>query len=131
MAANPNLIGGGRMTRAEVSGDKRRFEGKKITAIDTREATTCCRIMTEELVEAINAGATYEQVLDLIKTLQKHLQIDFIPDSMDDLKRGGRVGTLAATIATILKIKPLFRFADGNITIVKKVIGLPKAIADA
>ena len=30
MAANPNLIGGGRMTRAEVSGDKRRFEGKKI-----------------------------------------------------------------------------------------------------
>ena len=28
--ANPNLIGGGRLTRAEVSGDKRRFEGKKI-----------------------------------------------------------------------------------------------------
>lgn len=30
MAANPNLIGGGRMTRAEVSGDTRRFEGKKL-----------------------------------------------------------------------------------------------------
>ena len=30
MAANPNMIGGGRMTRAEVSGDKRRFEGKKL-----------------------------------------------------------------------------------------------------
>ena len=30
MAANPNLIGGGRYTRAEVSGDKRRFEGKKL-----------------------------------------------------------------------------------------------------
>jgi len=28
--ANPNLIGGGRMTRAEVSGDKRRFDGHKI-----------------------------------------------------------------------------------------------------
>ena len=27
---NPNMIGGGRLTRAEVSGDKRRFEGKKI-----------------------------------------------------------------------------------------------------
>ena len=27
MAANPNLIGGGRMTRSEVSGDRRRFEG--------------------------------------------------------------------------------------------------------
>ena len=30
MAGNPNLIGGGRLTRAEVSGDNRRFEGKKL-----------------------------------------------------------------------------------------------------
>ncbi len=30
MAGNPNMIGGGRMTRAEVSGDKRRFEGNKL-----------------------------------------------------------------------------------------------------
>ena len=30
MAGNPNLIGGGRLTRAETSGDKRRFEGKKL-----------------------------------------------------------------------------------------------------
>ena len=28
--ANPNMIGGGRMTRGEMSGDKRRFEAKKI-----------------------------------------------------------------------------------------------------
>ena len=28
--ANPNMIGGGRYTRGEVSGDKRRFEAKKI-----------------------------------------------------------------------------------------------------
>ena len=31
MAGNPNLIGGGRMTRAEVSGDKRRFEGTTLS----------------------------------------------------------------------------------------------------
>ena len=30
MAGNPNLIGGGRYTRAEVSGDTRRFAGKKL-----------------------------------------------------------------------------------------------------
>ena len=33
MAAKPNLIGGGRMTRAEVSGDKRRFEGTKVNRL--------------------------------------------------------------------------------------------------
>ena len=30
MAGNPNMIGGGRYTRAEISGDHRRFEGKKL-----------------------------------------------------------------------------------------------------
>ena len=30
MAGNPNLIGGGRLTRSEISGDKRRFQGKKL-----------------------------------------------------------------------------------------------------
>ena len=30
MAVNPNMIGGGRLTRSEISGDKRRFEGKKL-----------------------------------------------------------------------------------------------------
>ena len=31
MAGNPNLIGGGRLTRAETSGDKRRFEGNSLS----------------------------------------------------------------------------------------------------
>ena len=31
MAANPNMIGGGRLTRAEVSGDRRRFEGNSLS----------------------------------------------------------------------------------------------------
>ena len=31
MAGNPNMIGGGRLTRSEVSGDKRRFEGNTLS----------------------------------------------------------------------------------------------------
>lgn len=107
------------------------YAGKKITAIDTREATTCCRLMVEELVEAIEAGKTYEEILELIKVLQTKLQIDFIPDNMEALKRGGRIGGLAATLASVLKIKPLFRFADGKISVIKKVIGFQKAISEA
>ena len=31
MAGNPNMIGGGRLTRSEVSGDRRRFEGNTLS----------------------------------------------------------------------------------------------------
>ena len=106
------------------------FEGKKIKAIDSRQATTCGRLMTEEIIEAIEHGKSYEEILELISVLQKKLQIDFIPDSMDALKRGGRIGSLSAAFASILKIKPIFRFSDGKITVIKKVLGFQKAIND-
>lgn len=107
------------------------YEGKKVLAVDSRQATSCGRLMVEELLEAINAGQTLEQVLALISLLQKKLKIQFVPNTMEALKRGGRISGLGATIAGILKIKPVFKFEDGKISVVKKVLGLSRAIHDA
>ncbi len=107
------------------------YDGKKVLAVDSRQATSCGRLMVEELLEAINAGQTLEQVLALISLLQKKLKIQFVPNTMEALKRGGRISGLGATIAGILKIKPVFKFEDGKISVVKKVLGLSRAIHDA
>lgn len=107
------------------------YPNKKIVAHDTQNATTCCRLLTEEVIEHINNGISFDELLNLLPTIENALKIQFIPDNMDALKRGGRIGTLSATLASILKIKPLFKFANGKITITKKVLGLSKAITDA
>ena len=101
------------------------FPDKQITAIDSRQATTCGRF----LVDAINSGATYEQVLSLIDSLQTNLKIQFIPKTLEYLKRGGRIGTLGASFATLLHIKPLFTFKENELS-VKKAIGQTRAIAE-
>lgn len=105
------------------------YEGKKIKAIDSRQATTCGRIMVEEVVEKIEEGASFDEVVKFIEELSPRLKIQFVPESMDALKRGGRVSSVTATIASILKIKPVLCFADGKISVLKKALGLGNAIA--
>lgn len=107
------------------------FEGKRIVAHDSKQAATCGRMLTEEVVEHIKNGITFDNLLELLPKIESALAIQFVPDSMDALKRGGRIGTLGAAIANILKIKPLFKFSNGKLTITKKVLGLTKAITEA
>ncbi len=107
------------------------FENKRIVAHDSRQAATCGRMLTEEVVKHIKNGISFDDLLALLPKIESSLAIQFVPDTMDALKRGGRIGTLGATLANILKIKPLFKFSDGKLTIQKKVLGLTKAITDA
>ncbi len=107
------------------------FKGKKIVAIDSAQAASCGRIMVEEIVEHIKNGKTFDELVNnIIPTLKEKLMIQFVPETMEYLKRGGRIGKLSATLASILKIKPIFNFGNGKITITKKVLGLGKAISD-
>lgn len=107
------------------------FEGKRVVAHDSKQAATCGRMLTEEVVEHIKNGITFDNLLELLPKIESALAIQFVPDSMDALKRGGRIGALGAAIANILKIKPLFKFSNGKLTITKKVLGLTKAITEA
>ena len=107
------------------------FDGKRIVAHDSKQAATCGRMLTEEVVEHIKNGITFDNLLELLPKIESALAIQFVPDSMDSLKRGGRIGALGAAIANILKIKPLFKFSNGKLTITKKVLGLTKAITEA
>lgn len=106
------------------------FENENIIALDSKTGTAGGRILVEELVELIEGGACFEEVIKQTKIIQEQIQVDFIPETMEYLKRGGRIGTLSATLASILKIKPIFRFKNGVVTVAKKVLGLSRAIGD-
>ena len=106
------------------------YEGKTIVARDSSQAATCGRILTEEVVEHIENGISFNDLLELLPKIENSLKIQFVPHTMENLKRGGRIGTLSATVASILKIKPVFKFEGGKVFVTKKVLGLQRAIAD-
>lgn len=110
---------------------KNNYKDKKIVAHDSGQAATCGRLLTEELIYHINNGVTFDELISLLPTIENALKIQFIPATMEALKKSGRVGKLSATDADILKIKPLFKFENGKVSIQKKVLGLGRAIVDA
>ncbi|NCB47936.1 hypothetical protein EOM81_13115, partial [bacterium] len=54
--------------------------------------------------------------------------LQFVPQSLEYLKRGGRMSHIQMAIASVLQIKPVFLFKDNNLSVAKKTIGMHLAI---
>lgn len=105
----------------------KQFEGKKIAVIDSGEAGPSAHMFMREVVKAQQAGATFEELLDVVADLQQRIAMQFIPASLTELARGGRVNKLLSKVGNILKLKPVFEFARKDLTIYAKSIGFNRA----
>ena len=104
------------------------YKGKNIVAIDSKQATVGSKVVLEKVVEEIEKGISFDKAVELTNETIKKVDLFFVPETMEYLKRGGRIGKLSATIASILSIKPIFYFKEGVITVSKKTIGLARAL---
>lgn len=104
------------------------FEGRRIAAIDSKQATVGSKVVLEKVVEEIEKGMSFNQVIESTTEIIKKVDLFFVPATMEYLRRGGRIGKLSATIASVLSIKPIFYFKEGIISVTKKALGLARAI---
>ena len=102
---------------------------EKITVFDTQSIGQTSIGYVYEVVEMINIGKNREEIIDYLSKLRKNSAITFIPETMENLKKNGRIGTLKAVVAEFLKIKPIILFKEGKLSD-KKSIGITKAILD-
>ncbi|MGN1344489.1 MAG: DegV family protein, partial [Traorella sp.] len=88
-------------------------------------------------VSIIRAKEMYEQGMDLyeikriLQEVAKDAETFVIPNSLEQLKRGGRLTPLAATLAGLLKIKPILKIdasCDGKIDVYEKIRTMNKAM---
>lgn len=103
------------------------YAGKKIAAVNSGEAGPSALMFMREIVKAQQAGATFEELLELTADLQQRIAMQFIPASLTELARGGRVNKLLSRVGNILKIKPVFEFAKNDLTIYAKTLGFNRA----
>lgn len=103
------------------------YEGKKIAAVNPGEAGPSALMFMREIVKAQQAGATFEELLELAADLQQRIAMQFIPASLTELARGGRVNKLLSRVGNILKIKPVFEFAKNDLSIYAKTLGFNRA----
>src|SRR5574344_52961 len=105
-------------------------EFKDVKVFDSGAASVSARLIVEEVVNQIEQKKSFNEIVNTIPKIIESSSIYFIPSTMEYLKRGGRVGKLASLVASVLHIKPVFLFKNGVVSVVKKAIGLGRAIAD-
>jgi DegV family protein with EDD domain len=101
---------------------------KKIYVIDAQTTAIGMVRMAESALEMIEAGKSIEQILEVLHKQVKATHTLILPDSLEYLHRGGRIGGASALVGTILQIKPVLYLTEGRIAILDKVRTRKKAI---
>ena len=76
---------------------------------------------------AAQAGASAEEVVERIRTTREHLKMWFAVDTLEYLRRGGRIGAASAWLGSALKIKPILTL-EQEITPIERVRTGAKAL---
>ena len=96
--------------------------------IDSRLVSMGLGLVTIIAAREAQAGANLEQIADMVsKALPKvHLRMTF--DTLEYLRKGGRIGRAQAFLGTLLNVKPILTMSDGELAPVARERTRPKAV---
>jgi DegV family protein with EDD domain len=80
---------------------------ERIVVLDSATACAGLGMMVIAADSAVRAGATAAEAADAARELRRELKVWFAVDTLEFLRRGGRVGGAQAWLGTTLKIKPI------------------------
>lgn len=107
---------------------KEKYPERKITCFDTRNICIGGGIQAIEACKLHNAGATDEEVVEFLKEFKNKVSTYFYVDSLQYLKRGGRISAMSAVMGSMLNIKPILGINEGKLEKLTTVKGTKKAI---
>lgn len=100
----------------------------KISVIDSETSASNLRMFVEEAKELATSGVSREEIVNVINEGKKRAGINLTVDTLEYLKKGGRLSAGKALIGSILNIKPIIALIDGALVPTGKARGKNKAI---
>ena len=90
------------------------MKGKcRVEVIDSRWAVMAEGFMVIAAARAAQAGASLDDVLDITRRNAERVDMRAAFDTLEYLKRGGRIGAAQAFLGSVLKINPIITLRDG------------------
>jgi DegV family protein with EDD domain len=94
--------------------------GERIVVCDSRTGAGGMGLMILGAAKAAEQGGNAAEANERAEAVREELKIWFAVDTLDYLRRGGRIGAARAWIGTTLKIKPILTLED-EITPIERV----------
>lgn len=102
------------------------YEGRVFVVDNGRVSTPMHRSILDAL-ELIEAGYSAQEIKDILEKNKERMVIYVAVNTLEYLKRGGRITAAAAMIGSVLNLKPILKFSTGKLDAYKKTRGFLKA----
>jgi len=102
---------------------KENLKFKDAVVIDTKCASLGLGMVVLKAAKMAKEGESLQDITEEIKHYALHMEHIFTVDSLEHLKRGGRISAAQAFVGGLLNIKPILHFVDGAIHPLEKVRG--------
>ena len=100
-----------------------------VTVVDTRAVGPCLGFAVMAAVDRIAAGGSAQEAADAALARAEATRSYFYVNTLEHLRRGGRIGAAAALLGSALAVKPLLAIDDGRVVLHERVRTATRALA--
>jgi len=84
-----------------------------VRVVDSRSVTAGLGMMVLAAAEAAAGGAGADEIVGLMEAMRERTRVFGAIDTLENLKKGGRIGNAQALLGSLLAIKPLIDISSG------------------
>ena len=97
--------------------------GGKVRVVDSENASIGQHALVEYALRLKDAGLGFEEIVERLEADKKRIRLIALLDTLEYLKKGGRISKAAAMAGSLLSIKPVIAIQCGAVAILGKARG--------
>lgn len=105
------------MTGVNMYYDEHPDDGKKIYVFNSCSASCGEGSIAQKIYELAEAGATYDEIVEKVEAYTLEMKTYFVIETLEPLRKNGRLSNLKALVASVLNIKPVMSATDEGVII--------------
>ena len=95
----------------------------EVYVVDSRNATTGERLLVEYALRMAAEGISARQIVRTLEQARERIHILGLLDTLEYLKKGGRISKTVAFVGEVMAIKPVVTVSEGEVAILGKARG--------
>ncbi|MCG3227473.1 MAG: DegV family protein [Candidatus Heimdallarchaeota archaeon] len=93
----------------------KKIDPERFFAVDTQSVSWGMSLLIDHAILRRDQGITIEKVIEELNAMLKSLKLYFIVDTLEYLRRGGRIGAAKSMIGKLIGAKPILTIEEGEV----------------